>query len=59
MMTTHYFSTGDTDLVGLFGRLGTGGIVRIGGNSVDQTQWNHTGAGQTAPPASAGHVSPP
>ncbi len=48
MMTTPYFSSTNTDLVGLVRRLGGGGVVRIGGNSVDATEWNHTGPGLTA-----------
>jgi len=41
------FSGGNTDLIGLLQRLGTG-LLRIGGNSVDETIWNATGAGQTS-----------
>jgi hypothetical protein len=47
------FTGSNTDLIGLFKRLGTS-LLRIGGNSVDQTVWNPTGAGQTA-----GQVAPP
>jgi hypothetical protein len=41
------FSGSNTDLVGLFKRLGNG-VLRIGGNSVDETTWMPTGAGQTS-----------
>ena len=40
------FSGSNTDLIGLFQRLGPG-LLRIGGNSVDETTWNPTGPGQT------------
>ena len=41
------FSAGNVNLLGLFKRLGPG-LLRIGGNSVDQTSWKATGAGQTS-----------
>jgi hypothetical protein len=47
------FTGSNTNMIGLFKRLGTS-LLRIGGNSVDQTVWNPTGAGQTA-----GYVAPP
>ncbi len=46
------FTASNTNLIGLFKRLGPS-VLRIGGNSVDQTVWNPTGAGQTA-----GQVAP-
>jgi hypothetical protein len=46
------FTAADTSLAGLFNRLGNG-ILRIGGNSVDQTLWTPNGSGNTA-----GQVSP-
>jgi hypothetical protein len=46
------FTGSNSDLIGLFKRLGNG-VLRIGGNSVDETAWNPTGpgltSGQTAP----------
>jgi len=47
------FTGGNTNMIGMFKRLGTS-LLRIGGNSVDQTVWNPTGAGKTA-----GQVAPP
>jgi hypothetical protein len=41
------FSSGNADLIGLCQRLGPG-TLRIGGNSVDETNWNPTGPGQTS-----------
>jgi hypothetical protein len=41
------FSGSNTDLIGLFRRLGPS-LLRIGGNSVDETIWNPNGPGQTA-----------
>jgi hypothetical protein len=41
------FSAANTDLVGLFKLLGPG-VLRIGGNSVDQSVWVQGGAGRTA-----------
>jgi len=41
------FSGTNTNLVGLFKRLGPS-LLRIGGNSVDETTWNPTGPGQTS-----------
>jgi hypothetical protein len=40
------FAGSNTDLIGLFQRLGTS-ILRIGGNSTDQNVWTPNGAGQT------------
>jgi hypothetical protein len=47
------FSAANTQLVGLFKRLGNG-VLRIGGNSVDETNWTPNGAGQTS-----GQTAPP
>ena len=52
LVTDSLFTIADTSLAGLFNRLGNG-ILRIGGNSVDQTIWTPNGAGNTA-----GQVSP-
>jgi hypothetical protein len=41
------FSGSNTNLIGLFKRLGNG-VLRIGGNSVDETTWMPSGAGQTS-----------
>jgi len=41
------FTASNTDLIGLFKRLGPS-ILRIGGNSVDQNIWTPNGVGQTA-----------
>jgi len=46
------FSASNTDLIGLFQRLGPG-LLRIGGNSVDETVWTANGPGQTS-----GQVAP-
>jgi hypothetical protein len=46
------FEASNTDLIGLFRGLGPS-LLRVGGNSVDQTQWTPTGAGRTA-----GQVAP-
>jgi len=46
------FSASNADLIGLFQRLGPG-LLRIGGNSVDETVWAANGPGQTA-----GQVAP-
>ena len=47
------FTGTNSNLIGLFKRLGKG-LLRIGGNSVDETNWNGNGpgltSGQTAPP---------
>jgi hypothetical protein len=40
------FSPGNSTLIALFNRLGPS-LLRIGGNSVDRTVWNATGAGET------------
>jgi len=42
-----FFSAGNTALVKLFQRLGPS-ILRVGGNSVDKTTWNPSGAGLTS-----------
>jgi hypothetical protein len=47
------FDDANTDLVALFRLLGRG-VLRLGGNSVDRTEWDHAGGGRT--PAI---VSPP
>jgi hypothetical protein len=47
------FTGSNTNMIGMFKRLGAS-LLRIGGNSVDQTVWNPTGAGRTA-----GQVAPP
>jgi hypothetical protein len=41
------FSGSNANLIGLFKRLGNG-VLRIGGNSVDETNWTPNGAGQTS-----------
>jgi hypothetical protein len=41
------FSSSNTDLIGLFKRLGPS-LLRIGGNSVDETTWSPSGPGQTS-----------
>jgi len=41
------FSGSNANLVGLFDRLGPS-LLRIGGNSVDETNWSPNGPGQTA-----------
>jgi hypothetical protein len=46
------FTGTNAGLIGMFTRLGPS-LLRIGGNSVDETQWHPTGAGQTA-----GQVAP-
>jgi hypothetical protein len=46
------FVPGNTPLIGLFRRLGPS-LLRIGGNTVDRTQWRAGGAGHTA-----GEVAP-
>jgi hypothetical protein len=48
-----FFTPTNTDLIGLFKRLGTS-VLRIGGNSVDTTTWSATGAGDTT-----GVIAPP
>jgi hypothetical protein len=50
--TPVYLSGDNTDLVGLLNALG-GGVLRIGANSVDETTWTPTGAGETS-----GQVAP-
>jgi hypothetical protein len=51
-MAVPRFEGGNTDLIGLFKALGPS-LLRIGGNSVDETQWNAAGAGRTS-----GQVAP-
>jgi hypothetical protein len=46
-LTVPLFDAGNTALVTLFRRLGSG-VLRVGGNSVDKTTWNAAGAGLTA-----------
>jgi hypothetical protein len=43
---TPLFNGANSDLIGLFKRLG-GGVLRIGGSSVDQNVWTPDGKGQT------------
>lgn len=40
------FTAANTDLIGLFRRLGEG-VLRIGGNSIERNVWTPNGAGQT------------
>ncbi|RQH10054.1 hypothetical protein [Paraburkholderia dinghuensis] len=42
-----YFGPNNTSLIGLLNALG-GGVLRIGGNSVDRISWTPAGAGQTS-----------
>ena len=51
-MAEPLFQASNTDLIGMFKGLGPS-LLRIGGNSVDKTQWNATGAGRTS-----GQVAP-
>ena len=51
-MAEPLFEASNTNLVGMFKGLGPS-LLRIGGNSVDKTQWNATGAGRTS-----GQVAP-
>ena len=51
-MAEALFQASNTDLIGMFKGLGPS-LLRIGGNSVDKTQWNATGAGRTS-----GQVAP-
>jgi len=51
-MAVPRFAPNNADLIGLFSRLGPS-LLRIGGNSVDETQWAPTGAGRTS-----GEVAP-
>ncbi len=46
-LTEPLFSASNTNLIGLFQRLGPS-ILRIGGNSVDRNVWTPTGPGQTS-----------
>ena len=41
------FTGANSDLIGLFKRLGSG-VLRLGGSSVDQTVWTSEGKGQTS-----------
>ena len=43
----YFFSASNSNLIGLFKRLGTS-VLRIGGNTVDQNVWAPNGAGLTA-----------
>jgi hypothetical protein len=52
-MPTMLFSGSDSALIGLFKRLGPG-VLRIGANAVDETNWNASGPGLTA-----GTIAPP
>lgn len=52
-LSTPDFSAANTNLIGLFETLGPG-LLRIGGNSVDETSWSPTGTGQTS-----GQTAPP
>ena len=47
MLTERLFSGSNSELIGLFRRLGPS-VLRIGGNSVDQNVWTADGAGQIA-----------
>jgi hypothetical protein len=51
-VTESLFTAANKSLAGMFNRLGNG-ILRIGGNSLDQTRWNPNGPGNTP-----GQVSP-
>jgi hypothetical protein len=51
-MAVPRFAVTNTDLIGLFRLLGPS-LLRIGGNSVDQTHWTPAGAGRTS-----GQVAP-
>lgn len=53
LLETPFFTKQNVRAVGLFKRLGAGSL-RIGGNSVDKTQWVANGRGQTQ-----GEVAPP
>ncbi len=46
LLLTPLFTAGNTDLLGLFHRLGPG-VLRIGGPSVDESVWTPNGQGQT------------
>ena len=46
-LTEPLFTASNTDLIGLFDRLGPS-ILRIGGNSVDRNVWNPNGPGRTS-----------
>ena len=49
------FTDSNTDLIGLFRRLGVG-VLRIGGNSVERNVWTPNGAGQTRGQIAPGDV---
>jgi hypothetical protein len=49
------FSPDNTDLIGMFRRLGPS-LLRIGGYTVDQTQWAASGAGLTAKQVAPGDI---
>jgi hypothetical protein len=51
-----YFGSGNTNLIGLFNRIGPG-VLRIGANSVDRMTWTPNGAGQTSGQVSQVDVS--
>jgi hypothetical protein len=51
-LSSGFFNGSNATLIGCFQRLGPS-VLRIGGNSVDQTTWTPTGAGSTA-----GQVAP-
>ena len=53
MLYKPVFIGSNSNLIALFKRLGPS-LLRIGGNTVDQTVWNPTGPGQTSP-----QVAPP
>lgn len=46
-LSTPLFTGANSDLIGLFQRLGSG-VLRIGGSSVDQNVWTPQGNGQTS-----------
>ncbi len=50
------FTASNSNLIGLFKRLGNG-VLRIGGNSVDETTWNPNGAGLTSGQAAPSDVN--
>ena len=52
VLSSPLFTAANTDLIGLFKRLGSG-VLRIGGDSVDRTVWTPDGTGQTSAQTSA------
>lgn len=56
-LTKPLFSASNTDLIGLFKRLGPS-VLRIGGNSVDRNVWTPNGAGQTGGQIAPSDVAP-